>query len=71
MGQTFTAICKLWTIFQEMTSTYYDADQGPVEGRVDVAFAINLHQKLLGWADRLSASTTCKETSPHHVLILQ
>ena len=71
MGQTFTMACKFWTIFQQMLSVYYAADQPPVVERIDITFAGGLYQKLLDWADQLPTSTTCGDHSPHHVVILQ
>ncbi|KAL8730799.1 MAG: hypothetical protein Q9181_004543 [Wetmoreana brouardii] len=70
MGQTFTALCKLWTIFQEMILVYYAAEQCLVTERVDVSFARSLYQKLLSWADQLPPSATRQDRSPHHVIIL-
>ncbi|KAF9691989.1 hypothetical protein EKO04_009947 [Ascochyta lentis] len=55
VGHTFTALSKFWVIAQEILAVYNMQDDAPLVERVMPAFAESKYQKLLTWADTLSA----------------
>jgi hypothetical protein len=72
MGTTFTSLCKLWVTVQEVLSVYFSPDSEPLQKRVFLSFAEEKYQKLLLWANSLTASMFANvETKPGHVFISQ
>lgn len=67
MGNTFTAIAKLWRVVYEIWSDGYHEYANPTLERAELAY-----QKLLLWSGELALDTWRNEaSSSHHVLILQ
>lgn len=74
MGNSFTELCKLMPIVNEMISTYYDdGDQvaPTVRAAVGISFAEETYGRLLQWADSLPLSMTRGDSMPHHAAVLQ
>ncbi|EGU76976.1 hypothetical protein FOXB_12508 [Fusarium oxysporum f. sp. conglutinans Fo5176] len=69
MGCTFTAMCRLWSIVQEVLIFYnIPPTTAPVE-RTPLSFAEQKYQKLLSWADTLSSELARNSHRPLHVYI--
>lgn len=71
MGHTFTAICKLWSITQEVIALYNGSSKTHLSKKVPLSFAEEKYQKLLSWADTLTQELARNEESPAHVRIFQ
>jgi hypothetical protein len=71
MGQTFTALSKLWIIVQECLAVYNMEDGAPLVERVNPSFAEAKYQQLLAWADNLSPSLSNNLNSAAHAYLLQ
>lgn len=71
MGQTFTALSKLWIIVQECLAVYNMEDGAPLVERVIPSFAEAKYQQLLAWADNLSPSLSNNLNSAAHAYLLQ
>jgi len=69
MGHTFTSLCKLWTILQEILAVYAVHDGRPLHERVPLAFAESKFQRLLSWADALVLDMARAPQRPGHVLV--
>ena len=71
MGTTFTHLCKLTVIFQEVLSVYSNNDGTSRTDQVPLAFAESKYQQLLAWADTLSREMKQSDQPPTHVLYFQ
>lgn len=71
MGQSFTELCKLTPLINEMLHEYYDGGDGvaPTK-RASFAFAQGLYGRMLDWADTLPVSMARGEDMPHHAAIV-
>lgn len=71
MGHTFGAICRLWTIVQEVLALYNISSNVSLPGRVPLSFAEEKYQKLLDWADTLTRDLARNKFGLGHVYIFQ
>lgn len=71
MGQSFTELCRLTPLINEMLHEYYDSGDGvaPMK-RASFAFAQELYGKMLDWADALPVSMARGDGMPHHAAIV-
>lgn len=71
MGQSFTELCRLTPLINEMLHEYYDGGDGvaPTK-RASFAFAQWLYTRMLDWADSLPVSMARGEDMPHHAAIV-
>lgn len=71
MGQSFTELCRLTPLVNEMLHEYYDGGDGvaPTK-RASFAFAQWLYARMLDWADSLPVSMARGEDMPHHAAIV-
>lgn len=70
VGQSFTELCRLTPLVNEMLHEYYDSGDGvaPTK-RASFAFAQELYGKMLDWADALPVSMARGDGMPHHAAI--
>ncbi|POS78990.1 hypothetical protein DHEL01_v202620 [Diaporthe helianthi] len=67
MGQSFTALCSLVPLINEMLHEYYNSGDGVAPTiRASFSFASRLYARLLGWADALPVSMARGDDMPHH-----
>lgn len=71
MGGTFTAMCELWSIVQEVLAMYNIPRDESLAEKVSLAFAEQKYQKLLSWADSLARELERNSHSLLHVYIFQ
>jgi hypothetical protein len=72
MGATFTSLCRLWVIVQEVLVVYFDTSDEPLQKRAFLSFAEEKYQRLLTWASTLTETMSANvDTNPGHVLIFQ
>ncbi|KAF5542980.1 conidial development fluffy [Fusarium mexicanum] len=69
MGSSFTKLCELFTVIQEVAVVYAIADRTPVVDRVPIAFAEAKYQKLLIWADFLGKDMVWNPNSQEHLML--
>ncbi|KAH8746506.1 hypothetical protein F5883DRAFT_254093 [Diaporthe sp. PMI_573] len=70
MGQSFTELCRLMPLINEMLQEYYDSGDGLAPtARASFSFAQRLYSRLLGWADDLPVSMARGDDMPHHAAI--
>ncbi|KAI3399117.1 hypothetical protein diail_7696 [Diaporthe ilicicola] len=71
MGQSFTQLCRLTPLINEMLNDYYDCGDG-VAPRTRASFSVaqGLYKRLLKWADSLPVTMARGDDMPHHVAIL-
>lgn len=73
MGNTFRELCKLLSLFHELTLFYYSGPAADVDlrERVPLAFAEATYQRILKWS--ISVEKLFSDSGPraHHVDILQ
>ncbi|KAJ4123214.1 hypothetical protein NW768_009743 [Fusarium equiseti] len=67
-GQTFQALCELWTIMQEYVAVYFAQQDGTM--RIPLAFVEAKYQKILSLTDSLpkEMSSTDPRNMPDHVI---
>ncbi|KAI9152237.1 Notoamide biosynthesis transcriptional activator notL' [Paramyrothecium foliicola] len=53
MGQTFTALCKIWSIAREIATVYFDSPETDLAQRVPLAFVELKYQSLLECMNKL------------------
>lgn len=72
MGQTFTELCNMMPIVNEVLHRYYDiGDEAPRTFRISFDFAKAIYSRLLAWADNLPVSMARGVETPHHVSMVQ
>lgn len=71
MGCTFKAMCRLWSIVQEVLIFYNSPPTIALTERTPLSFAEQKYQELLSWADTLSSELVCNSHSPLHIYIFQ
>jgi hypothetical protein len=71
MSETFTALCRFWSIVSEFMQDYTLYSPIPVQERVSLTFAHASYHKLLAWADGLPPSLHLGPESSSQVHILQ
>ncbi|KAF5628904.1 conidial development fluffy [Fusarium sp. NRRL 52700] len=69
MGSSFTKLCELFTVIQEVAVVYSIVDRTPVVDRVPIAFAEAKYQKLLSWADSLGKDMVWNQNSQEHLML--
>jgi hypothetical protein len=70
--EAFMASSKLWTIFLQVTNAYYGKDRYMSLDRDNaVAFAEDVYQQLLDWADKIPISLVRRPDSSHATFMLQ
>lgn len=71
MGQSFTELCRLTPLINEMLHEYYDSGDGvaPTK-RASFSFAQLLYGRMLEWADALPVSMARGDDMPHHAAIV-
>ncbi len=65
VGHTFTFLCKLWSIVQDILSLYNVPSSKPIAERVPLSFAEQKYQEMLFWADTFTSELA---QNPHHQL---
>ncbi|KAL1866839.1 hypothetical protein Daus18300_006542 [Diaporthe australafricana] len=71
MGQSFTHLCRLAPLINEMLHQYYDSGDGiAATRRASFSFAQGLYMRLLDWADALPVAMARGDGMPHHVAII-
>lgn len=71
MGHSFTELCKLTPLINEMLHEYYDSGDGVApSNRASFAFAQGLYGRLLDWADALPVAMARGDDMPHHAAIV-
>lgn len=71
MGQTFTLLCKFFTITQEIAAVYFAQEGIPIAERVPLAFAEAKYHKLLVWADSVSQEIERGASTSNHMIFFQ
>lgn len=71
MGQTFAALCKFWTIVQEIIVVYQSPQGTTAKDHVPFAFVESKYQKLLHWADTVVLDMVQENTKPAHSIFFQ
>lgn len=72
MGGTFTELCQLALIVNEILGHYYDSgDKVPPISRASFDQAETIYRRLLHWADSLPLSFARGPAMPYHVAVLQ
>jgi hypothetical protein len=71
MGSTFTALCSLWTIGQEVAAVYHSEGEGTLGDRISLAFAESKYNKLLGCVSNLPSKVERGDDNKSHVLVFQ
>ncbi|KAH8747471.1 hypothetical protein F5883DRAFT_474402 [Diaporthe sp. PMI_573] len=67
MGQSFTELCLLTPLINQMLHEYYDSGDGVASTiRASFSFAQRLYSRLLGWVDDLPVSMARGDDMPHH-----
>ena len=66
MGNTFTKLCKLWLIVNEVALAYFAHSEPAYSRRFSIEWAEITFQKLLHWADTLDASVSAPNATTHH-----
>lgn len=67
MGRSFTDLCGLVPLINEMLHEYYDSGDGVASMiRASFSFAQRLYGRLLGWADGLPVCMARGDDMPHH-----
>ena len=51
MGDTFTRLCKLWLIVNQVALAYYAEPRGNIVERTSLRFAEQTYGKMLSWAE--------------------
>lgn len=71
MGQSFTELCRLTPLINEMLHEYYDSGDGVAPtNRASFAFAQGLYARMLDWADALPVAMARGDDMPHHAAIV-
>ena len=71
MGQSFTELCMLTPLINEMLHEYYDSGDGVAPtSRASFTFAQGLYGRMLDWADSLPVSMARGDGVPHHAAIV-
>lgn len=71
MGQSFTELCRLTPLINEMLHEYYDSGDGVAPtNRASFSFAQGLYGRMLDWADALPVSMARGDDMPHHAAIV-
>lgn len=71
MGQSFTELCRLTPLINEMLHEYYDSGDGVASmNRASFSFAQSLYGRMLDWADALPVSMARGDDMPHHAAIV-
>lgn len=71
MGESFTELCRLTPLINEMLHEYYDSGDGVAPtNRASFNFAQNLYARMLDWADSLPVSMARGDGMPHHAAIV-
>ena len=66
MGGTFTALCSLWAIAQEVSAMYLPEGEGLLRDRISLAFAESKYNKLLACVGQLPLDVQRGDrTNPH------
>ena len=68
MGRSFTELCWLTPLINEMLHNYHDSGDGVAPtSRASFSFAQGLYRRLLGWADAVPVAMARGGDMPHHV----
>ncbi|KAH8658318.1 hypothetical protein BX600DRAFT_514817 [Xylariales sp. PMI_506] len=69
-GQTFVAVCKFWTIMQEIGVVYFAHRSSPTSSpaKVPLSFAESKYQKLLEFASSLTEGMARRDHIPDHIV---
>lgn len=71
MGHSFTELCRLAPLINEMLHEYYDSGDGVAPtNRASFAFAQSLYARMLDWADALPVAMARGDDMPHHAAIV-
>ncbi|KAJ0108827.1 c6 transcription factor [Diaporthe amygdali] len=71
MGQSFTELCRLTPLINEMLHDYYDSGDGVAPtNRASFSFAQGLYRRMLEWADSLPVTMARGDGMPHHAAIV-
>lgn len=74
MGQSFSELCKLAPVINEILNNYYDdGDLVPpfVRPSVGLNWAEKTYEKLLEWSDSLPLCMARGDSMPHHAAVVQ
>ena len=71
MGGTFTALCSLWTIAQEVVAMYLSEGEGLLGDRISLAFAESIYNKLLACVSKLPSDVERGDHSNSHTTVFQ
>ncbi|KAH8893966.1 hypothetical protein GQ53DRAFT_644312 [Thozetella sp. PMI_491] len=67
MGNTFAAICKLWSIAHRFIWAYYDSEEDVAPtSRASLDTAQECYNQMLDWADRLPLDLVRGDQTTHH-----
>lgn len=71
MGHSFTELCRLTPLINEMLHEYYDSGDGVAPtNRASFAFAQGLYGRMLDWADALPVAMARSDDMPHHAAVV-
>lgn len=71
MGQSFTELCRLTPLINEMLHEYHDSGDGIASTkRASFSFAQELYARMLSWADDLPVSMARGDDMLHHASIV-
>lgn len=71
MGQSFTELCRLTPLINEMLHEYHDSGDGIASTkRASFSFAQGLYARMLSWADDLPVSMARGDDMLHHASIV-
>jgi hypothetical protein len=70
MSQTFSSVCKLWVIYQEVAAISYNLDTA-AGGEEHFRAAESKYQELLRWTNSLPADMARKPSCPAYIIYLQ
>ena len=68
---TFSNLCRLWTIAQEVLGVYTYSNSTPISERVPLAFVEAKYQKLLVWSGTLQRDMERTKGCKSDVMIFQ
>lgn len=74
MGNSFSELCKLMPIINEILNNYYDHGDGippVVRASVGLSFAGTTYEKLLQWSDSLPLCMARGDSMPPHSAVVQ
>jgi len=71
VGLAFPALCRFWSIMQEVAAVYWTKNDIPLPDRASLAFAEAKYQKLLAWSDMLPEGLAAQDQTDAVTLLFQ